>query len=194
MVDKKEEILIRKLIEGDEFAYQVIYNTYYTRLYNFALYYLNDEEKAKDVVHDVMAFLWEQCDKLAGIKSFSSWLFSVTKNQCLKKIDSLKVREKHRDYLKYRQLKIMQSALNELDTSPIAFDEINRIIEQTLKALSPRCRHVFELSRYENKKNREIAEELNISEKAVEAHITRSIKTFKKALKDYLPFVLFLLG
>jgi RNA polymerase sigma-70 factor (ECF subfamily) len=64
--------------------------------------------------------------------------------------------------------------------------EIEQIINDTLEKLPPRCREIFILSRMEGKKNAEVASIFNISEKAVEAQITKALKVFKIALKDYL--------
>ena len=83
--------------------------------------------------------------------------------------------------------------LSSIEPSAFVFEEIERIIQQTLDELPPQCRKVFLLSRFEEKKNREIAEELNISVKVVEKHITKGLRIFKVALKDYLPFVAYLL-
>ena len=193
MKSDNESGILQKLAEGDQFSFGLVFNIYHQRLYSFALHYLNDEESSKDIVQDVFSTIWEDHAKFIGVKNLSSWLFSLTRNLCLKKIDHLKVIHKHSDILKYRQLNIVQASLNELDTSPVIFDEINKIVNQTLEKLSPQSRQIFELSRFQNKKNREIAEELNISQKTVEAHITKTLKDFKKSLKNYLPFILFLL-
>lgn len=193
MENLKEKELIKKLSEGDKVSFGILFNVYYKRLSSFALYYLNDKESAEDVIQDIFSIIWERHEELNEVHNLSSWLFSMTKNQCLKKIDHLKVRQKHSDYLKYRELEITQSALSDLDTSSITFDEINSIINKTLKSLSPQARRIFEMSRFENKKNREISVELNISIKTVEANMTKSLKVFKNSLKHYLPFVLYLL-
>ncbi|MEL7588592.1 MAG: RNA polymerase sigma-70 factor [Prolixibacteraceae bacterium] len=187
MKDFHEREILQKLAEGDQFSFGLVFHIYHSRLYHFAFHYLNDEESAKDVVQDVFSAIWEDRAKLADVKNLSSWLYSVTKNLCLKKIDQLKVKQKHSDFLKYRQLTVIQLSLNELDTSPVIFDEMTRIIDHTLEKLSPQSRRIFELSRYEHKKNAEIASELNISIKTVEAGITRALKDLRKALRHYLP-------
>lgn len=187
MKNLNEHEIVQKLAEGDQFSFRLVFHLYHSRLYHFAFHYLNDEESAKDVVQDVFSVIWEDRAKLADVKNLSSWLYSVTKNLCLKKIDQMKVNQKHSDFLKYRQLTVIQLSLNELDTSPVIFDEMTRIIDQTLEKLSPQSRLIFELSRYEHKKNAEIASELNISVKTVEAGITRALKDLRKALRHYLP-------
>ena len=193
MKQYSEKELLQNLAAGEESSFEILYDTYYKRLYHFALHYLNDEELSKDIVQDVFSITWEDHRKFENVSNVSSWIYTLTKNQCLKKIDRLKVKQKHADILKYRQLNIIQNALTDLDTSPVIFDEINAIVNHTLSALSPQSRQIFEMSRFENMKNREIAEKLDISQKSVEAHITKALKHLKKALKNYLPFVILLL-
>lgn len=183
--------LLQKLAAGDSLAFAQLVNVYHEHLLHFSMHYLNDREQARDVVQDVFSVIWEDHRKLGKINNLSSWLFTLTKNQCLKKIEHIKVRQKHSDMLRYRQLDIVQSSLNELDTSPVIFNEINTIILQTLDKLSPQNKRIFEMSRFNNMKNREIAEELNISVKTVEAGITKSLKLLRPALQQYLPIVFF---
>ncbi|WP_321996582.1 RNA polymerase sigma-70 factor [Draconibacterium orientale] len=183
--------LLQKLAAGDSLAFAQLVNVYHEHLLDFSMHYLNDREQARDVVQDVFSVIWEDHRKLGKINNLSSWLFTLTKNQCLKKIEHIKVRQKHSDMLRYRQLDIVQSSLNELDTSPVIFNEINTIILQTLDKLSPQNKRIFEMSRFNNMKNREIAEELNISVKTVEAGITKSLKLLRPALQQYLPIVFF---
>ncbi|MGQ7869235.1 RNA polymerase sigma-70 factor [Sunxiuqinia sp. sy24] len=186
-----EKELLLKLSGGDQLAYGVVFKLYYDRLFYFALHYLNDNEMARDVVQDVFSCIWEDYARFSEIKNLSSWLHTLCKNQCLKKIEHIKVIQKHADALKYSQLLITQGALSELDTSPVAFNEISHIIDKTLEQLPKQTRRIFEMSRNENKKNREIAEELNISLKTVEANITKTLKLLRKSLRHYLPLVFF---
>ena len=192
MISVNESEILKGLASGDKFAFGMVFNIYHVRLYYFAFHYLNDEESSKDVVQDVFSAIWEEHTKFSDVRNLSSWLYTLTKNLCLKKIDHLKVTQKHSGILEYRQLAAVRSSLNELDTSPVIFEEINTIIQQTLVKLSPQSRKIFELSRFENKKNKEIAQELGISQKTVEAHLTKALKELRKALKNYLPLFLFL--
>lgn len=146
---------------------------------------------SEDVIQDVFASVWEDHEKFHNVNNLSSWLFTMTKNQCLKKIEHLRVRQKHINNLQFRQLNLVHDSLTHLDTSPLIFDEVNLIIKQTLAKLPPQTRLIFEMSRFEEKKNREIAEELNISIKTVEAGITKTLKLLRPALKHYLPVVFF---
>ncbi|MCL3779280.1 RNA polymerase sigma-70 factor [Prolixibacteraceae bacterium JC049] len=188
-----ETELVRKLSEGDRMAYGVVFKLYYDRLFHFSLHYLNDSEASRDVVQDVFTNIWEDCAKFSEVRNLSSWLYTACKNNCLKKLDHLKVIQKHADALKYRQLQLAQNSLFDLDTSPVTFSEINSIINNVLEQLPEQTRKIFVLSRYENKKNREIAEELKISTKTVEANMTKALKLFRKSLSNYLPIAAFMI-
>jgi len=189
MSNLSEIDLLQNLAKGDSLAFNQVVRVYHERLLHFSMHYLNDRVYAKDIVQDVFLIVWENHQKFSEVRNLSSWMFSLTKNQCLKKIDYLKVRLNYSNDLLHRQLELAQSSLNQLDTTPLIFDEISTIINQTLAKLSPQSRNIFEMSRFQNKKNREIAEELHISLKTVESNITKSLKLLRPVLKDYLPFV-----
>jgi len=189
-IDNKEIVL--KIISGDEVSFEHIYHFYYHRLSYFAKQYLLDTELAKNIVQDVFTELW---DKRKGLKydtNLNAWLFTVTKNKSLKAISQLKSQQNYDNYLKIRQLDVNQKSLAEFDTSNFVFEELQEQLKISLQKLSPACRRVFEMSRFEDKKNREIAEELNLSIKTVEAQISKALKTLKTDLKDYIPLIYFL--
>jgi len=183
--------LIKSLALGDKMAFAQVVEVYQQRLLNFSFHYLNNIEMAKDVIQDVFASVWEDHEKFQHVNNLSSWLYTMTKNQCLKRVEHLRVRQKHINNLQFRQLNLIHDSLSNLDTSPLIFDEVNTIIKQTLAKLPLQTRQIFEMSRFEEKKNREIAEELNISIKTVEAGITKALKLLRPALKHYLPVVFF---
>jgi RNA polymerase sigma-70 factor (ECF subfamily) len=78
------------------------------------------------------------------------------------------------------------------ERSSLIEQELEDKLNEVLNRLPDRCREIFKLSRFENKKNREIAEELDISVKAVEKQISKALATIRTEMKDYLPLMLFL--
>jgi RNA polymerase sigma-70 factor (ECF subfamily) len=93
-----------------------------------------------------------------------------------------------------RELDFRISSLESCDPIELFSDEMNSIIKKTMNELDEQTKRIFYKSRYENKTNREIAEELGISIKTVEFHITKALKLFRARLKDYLPFLVLLLN
>lgn len=185
--------LLELLNKKNEGAFEVLFNIYYPRLVYFAKEYVPSED-AMGLVQEAFVSFWEKNPSIISEPQLQSYLYTSVKNNCLMFLRREKIKKKYADEAKLTiQNQVYRSALEQLDTSVIAFQEIEEIIEKTLADLPQRCREVFKLSRFEGKKNPEIAEELDISIKAVEANITRAIKVFRTSLKDYLPLVAYLL-
>jgi RNA polymerase sigma-70 factor (ECF subfamily) len=68
--------------------------------------------------------------------------------------------------------------------------ELEGIIQESISNLPPKTREVFIKKRFENKKNAEIAQEMGVSLKAVEAHITKALRILKTKLSDYLSLII----
>jgi RNA polymerase sigma-70 factor (ECF subfamily) len=186
-----ETQLIEKIKNDDDAAFKVIYNKYFPRLYYFIYEFIGLDDLTENVVQDTFATFWEKRHTFRDNINISSYLFSVAKNNCLYRLRGQRYKQRLfvSDSSGNMELEQNLKALNSVDTSVLVFYEIEQIIEKTLEELPPQCKKVFMLSRFEGMKNKEIAEELHITTKAVEGHITRSLKVFRSALKDYLPLV-----
>lgn len=184
-----EAKLIEKIKSGDDVAFKVIYNKYFPRLYYFIREFIGMDDLTENVVQDTFATLWEKRRTLREDVNISSYLYSVAKNNCLYRLRDQRYQQRFfvSGSPDSKELAQNLKALDSVDTSVLAFHEIEQIIEKTLEELTPQCKRVFMLSRFEGMKNREIAEELHITVKAVEGHMTKSLKIFRTALKDYLP-------
>lgn len=179
---------------GDEAAFKVIYNKYVPRLYFFIHEYIPQTDIVENIVQDTLLALWYKRSTLSDNTNLSAWLFTVAKNNCLSKLRDSKYRTKMFDSSDPGELERRANldALMSLDTSDLTFSEIEKIIRETMDQLPPQCRNVFYLSRFEGRKNKEISEELNISVKAVEGHISKALKLFRENLKEFIPLVAFL--
>ena len=188
-----EQQLFERLRNDDEVAFRVIYKNYSSRLYYFVLEFIPLKEAAEDIVQDTFVTLWNRRKELKDNTKLASYLFTGAKNNALYRLRDKKYRQKlFPDSINASEINLNTDALTAVDTSAFAFQEIEQIMRATLRSLPPQCRKVFELSRFQKMKNKEIAEELNISVRTVEGHISKGIKALKTALKDYLPLVAFL--
>ena len=190
---KNEQQLFEGLKNSDEAAFRVIYRNYSSKLYYFVLEFIPIKDAAENIVQDTFVTLWSRRKELKDNTNLASYLFTGAKNNALYRLRDKKYRQKlFSNAMDVSELNLNADALATVDTSSFAFEEIEQIIQETLNSLPPQCRKVFELSRFREMQNKEIAEELNISVRTVEGHISKGIKTFKIALKDYLPLVAYL--
>ncbi len=151
-----------------------------------------DDEAARDMVQDVFVKLW--ADQSITIKqSLNALLFTMIRNSCLQYLEKQKVRNK---YFESAKLKLQEEELRFYmdERTSLIEQELEYKLNEVLNSLPDRCRQIFVMSRFDNKKNKEIAEELDISVKAVEKQITKALATIRSEMKDYLPLLLFLSG
>ena len=171
--------------------FEELFNQYSKPLFYYAAKFVEDEA-ARDIVQDIFAKLWS--DQKITIKlSLNSFLFTMVRNSCLQQLEKQKVRNK---YLESTKLKLQEEELQFYmnEKTSLIEQELETKLNEVLNSLPDRCKQIFMMSRFENKKNKEIAEELDISVKAVEKQITKALATIRFEMKDYMPLLIFLSG
>jgi RNA polymerase sigma-70 factor (ECF subfamily) len=173
-------------------SFNAIYTAYYRKSFLFVKSYVHDELVAEDIVSESLIKLWERM-KSQPVEHVSSYLFTILKNSALDHLKHEAIERKAfkslNDHLT-REHEIRISVLQASDPNEIFSAEIQQIIQSTLANLPDKSRKVFEMSRYQNKSNKEIAEVFNISVKGVDYHIALTIKALRISLKDYLPLII----
>lgn len=183
--------------EIQSFDFENIYITYFSRLKMFALEYVLSEEDAKNIVQDVFISLWEKKEQLPYDTNIVSYLFVSTKNRCTNHIRHRVVMQEaankiQEEYQLTLQLKL--ASLEQLDHALFAEPDLEEIVTNAIQALPPKCREIFIKNKLKGKKQKDIAKEMNISVKTVEAQMSIAYKKMKEELKEYFPLLLFLLG
>ncbi len=172
--------LITRFIEGDKTAINDLYEEYSPRLYSFAMAYLKSESEVLDIVQEVFVNLWINRNKLKKDSNLEAYLFTVAKNTVIS-IFRKKISEKK--YLETLKSKIVT---NSIDTeSQINYNLLSEEVKKLVDQLPSQRKRIFKLSKEKGYTNKMIAEELNISVKTVEDHITKARKFLKENLKDY---------
>lgn len=174
--DEKLSIL---LFEGDTCAFEEIFNRYWLKLYAAAFKRVKSREVAEEIIQDLFTLLWTKRETIQIHTSLAAYLFTSVRYMVFNHIQKNIVRENYKDSFQTANIFCDNST-----EETVFLNELIRNIEKEVKYLPPQCRSVFELSRKENKTNREIAEVLGISEKTVEGHLTKAIKQLKGGLTD----------
>lgn len=159
----------------DKIQFEQLFKSHFQYLVNYGVQYVQDSNTAEDIVQKVFITLWEKRTSINPNQSVKSYLFTAVRNKCLNYI---------RDNKKYRSqvldLDCGEFDIIEEETAPQ--EELKQQIEHALNQLPDKCRKVFELSRLHNLKYKEIANELDISVKTVEAHMSKALKTLRTLL------------
>jgi RNA polymerase sigma-70 factor (ECF subfamily) len=181
--------VIRK-IGWDVKEFERIFHRLQPRLYAYCCKYIDDTEQAKDIVQECFVNLWDNHAEITV--SYSSYLFRAVHNRCISHFRSLKI---HTDYETSVKQKLKEIEIHPETPYPLTelyLKEINELLQHCVEKLPEKCRLVFMMSRYQGMKSQEIADELGISIRTVDAQIYHALKIIKEELRDYLPLVVLL--
>jgi len=173
----REKQIALKVIEGNHDAFAQLYDLYAERIYYFALRFMISKEDAENVTQEVFVKLWETRDRIDVNLSLSSYLFTIARNTIFnihrKRVNEIAYLEHLSTYLESNHVRL---------ENEIIFRDIQEQLERIINDLPPQRKKVFDLSRKQGLSHKEIAEQLNISEKTIETHIRLALKTLREGL------------
>ena len=175
-----DEILTKLLKADDETAFKEIYTRYWKPLFTSAYYRIGSKETAKELVQNLFLHLWEKRHSLSII-NIENYLQTAIKNRVINYIETTLLQRKYQQHIRAT----LSSQSTETEAT-IQYNDLYHAFEEALQQLPQKTRDVFKLSRLEHWSVQEIALHLNISEKAVEYHITSSLKALRLNLKDFM--------
>ena len=161
----------------------------------YAYSYIRDHTVSEDLFMEAVILLWKNRACFRPDSNIDALLLTILKNKCLDHLrhehNRINVAGKVKD-LYQRELELRINTLEHTDPDKIFSEDIQQIVEDTLRTLPDQSRQIFEMSRYQHLSNKEIAEALGMSVKTVEFHISKCLKVLRINLKDYL-YILVLL-
>ena len=172
--DNTDFQLVSNIIRGDIKSFDVLFERYYPLLFTFVLRMLKDREAAEDITQECFIKLWLYRDRLKPELPVKNILYKIIRNSCL-------------DYFRSKK-EVLKSLVSSLGTEltdsakadeMLSYHQTNDILLRQVSQFPEKRRTVFEMSRYLNMSNRDIAERLNISERTVEKHIQLALRDLR---------------
>ena len=170
--------LLGDFVKGEHSAFEILFKAYYPDVCQYIIPVIRDRNVVEDIVQATFLNLWEKRALIPPEINFRSYLLRAAYNTALNYIKHQKVIA---NYVAEKQMNIKKSFV----THQPDFELSNRI-KEAVDDLPLPCRKVFRLSREEGLKYDEIASQLGISKKTVEARMGKALKLLRGRLKDYL--------
>ncbi len=181
--EESDADLMRRVVEGDERAFGALMRRHKEAVYRVARRQLGDAEEAFDIVQQVFVSAWRNAERYDPARSLPAWLFAITVNAC-------------RDQRRRRAVRSFFFRAAPLDGPGAAqvADEAERIdarterrealqrVEAAIAALPEALREAFLLYAMEGLSQKEAAEALRVSPKAVETRVARARRLIKAQL------------
>lgn len=196
MCSVKDNQLNIRLKEGNPTAFEELFKQTYSRMLGYCSLFINDRAQANDLVQDCFMRLWEKRQTIDPRQSVESLLFVMLRNRCLNHL-----RDQKNDLTDQKISIPGENELQHLYQLDFTGREEKSLEEQLIEAiresveeLPEKRKLVFIKAKVEGKKNKEVAEELGISVKAVEKHLHQAKEQIRKEMLAKFPLLSILIA
>jgi RNA polymerase sigma-70 factor (ECF subfamily) len=174
--------LTRRMAEGDELAYRTFYDAYFNRLSRYLLVVTaGDEDAAREALQSALVRVVRHVKVFHSEVVFWSWLTVLARSALSDQ------NRRRRRYLAFLDRFTWHSRTEQMPAEdPQADVRLGALLESSLEALPFDERRLLEAKYSARRSVREIAEELNLSEKAVESRLVRIRHKLKTAMLEGL--------
>ena len=174
------ELLSMLTNEDNKPAFSELYNRYWNKLFGAAYKRLKSVEAAEEIIQDIFTDLWFRRRELNIKSELPVYLFSAVRYRVINYM--------HKQAVKNSFEVKGACAYSDLDNSTeetVIANDLKGRIEKHVQLLPDKCRQVYQLSRDQYQSNKDIAQQLSISEKTVENQITKALKRLRTSLNSF---------
>lgn len=174
VIKDQDIVLFERVAQGNELAFNTIFDKYYTELCEFSYYIVKNKESAEEIVADLFANIWIKRGSYSVDQNLKGYLMRSTKNRTISYMRKKKIEVLSLDDVSFAYAESESNPEKELISK-----ESSSSIEQILNYVPEKSRLVFKMHRFENLKYREIADILEVSHKTVEKHMGKALKILR---------------
>jgi RNA polymerase sigma-70 factor (family 1) len=176
--------LFELMAQGDHVAFGTIYNRYWKRLLHYALQKTGDSMEAENMVQDVFVSLWKRRAELTFSGDLSRYLTVSVKYRVIKLFHKQHVRRLYEDEL------LAGDLLDDSTREYLDLAELQKQLEHLVNALPKKAQLIYRMNKESDMSHREIADQLDMNEKAVNTQLVRARKTLRVGLNFFLHSIL----
>ncbi|MDR1723313.1 MAG: RNA polymerase sigma-70 factor [Tannerella sp.] len=177
-----DDILIfNKIKLGDVKTFETVFRSYYASLCLYSSSITGRTDVAEDMVQDVFYNIWKNRESLQIKLSMKNYLYGAVRNHSIRYIEQLALQKRHIEETLHETGSGTEPSPQEL----LEYDELEGLINRILNKLPERCRLIFKMHRFGGKKYKEIADELSVSIKTVEADMTKAYCILQKDVEKF---------
>lgn len=178
MID--DNTLLNELAEGDELAFNKLFETYKDKIFNYLFKITKSSEVSEEMVIDIFVKIWVGRELMNQVQNFESFLHKVAYH---KAIDFLRVVSRHARLKKAYTDRILNEP-ERLADDLIIDEEDRQILQKAIQQLPPQRKLIYMLSREQGLSHNQIASALNLSKNTVKNSVMAATKSISKFLQD----------
>ena len=186
-ISYSDEQLVAFVREGNEDAFAELFRRHWDNVYKMIYSRIKRRPETEGMAQDIFMKFWDKRSELL-IENFSAYLYTCVKHRCINYIESKITRKRHWD-----RYKAFLPQHDDSTDKAIALNDLREALEKGLNHIPNKSKMIFRLNRLEGQSVKEIAGQMNLSEKAIQYHLTRSVKELRLYLKEFLSLATLLL-
>ncbi|MBO9632769.1 MAG: sigma-70 family RNA polymerase sigma factor [Chitinophagaceae bacterium] len=167
--------LFSLIADGDEAAFEQLYNLYLPELYPVVFNIVRSELLVKDIIQEVFLYLWMDREKLNGVDQPRHWIFKITYNRAYSWLKKQITRQRAALELQSEQQDQQENTTEEA----LSFSEATKLVQEAINSLPAKSQQIYRLSRETGLKPAAIAQQLGMDVQVVKNSLYRSGKTLK---------------
>ncbi|MDO9680140.1 MAG: RNA polymerase sigma-70 factor [Bacteroidales bacterium] len=173
--------LFKKIKEGNIETFEKVFKENYSPLLYFSAGITGRIDVAEEIIQELFYQIWKEREKINILSSLKGYLYSAVRNRSLQYCERLRNENIYKESIK-------AAPLSSSENSPqdnLEAGELEGIIRQTMDKMPERRLKIFKMHRFENRRYSEIAENLSVSVKTVEAEMSKALKSLRKDIEYY---------
>lgn len=171
---------LAQIQQGNRTALKAVFDQQYEQVCKVIFRFVQDPGLSEDLAQEVFVRFWQKRESIQVDSNLAAYLKRMAVNEALGYM-----RKKSRYQADELPLHLPGKQAAAADES-LETHELSENIQRAIQSLPPRCRTIFQLSRFEELSYREIAEKLDISIKTVENQMGKALKILRQELGGYL--------
>jgi RNA polymerase sigma factor (sigma-70 family) len=175
--------------EGSRDSFSLIYEKYFSGLYNYGRKFSRNSELVEDCIQDLFVKLWQNRDNIGETQSVKNYLYKSLRNTIFSRLN------------KVENIEIDEDFINELDfnleISPETFmiegehsQQMKMKLEKALDSLTSRQKEAVFLRFFEELTYEEVARLMKITIKALYKIMARALESLRETFRSLLVFLL----
>jgi RNA polymerase sigma-70 factor (family 1) len=178
-----EELLFKRVREGDERSFEMLFRKYYPCLSSYATVFVKCDDLARELVHETFIKIWERRDSIIVESSFKSYIYRSVHNNCINFLKKSRyLSEKNEvvrdEILKQHEINMYYFDQESLDR--LLPDDFEAAFSRGLSKLPDQCREIFVLCRDDKLSYQEVADRLGISVNTVKTQMKRALSKLRE--------------
>jgi len=165
----------------NEEQFAEIFNQYWKKILSYCISYTHDKELSLEIVQEIFCSLWERRASLTIHVNIGHYLFRAAKLQIAAHYRTQRIRTGH-DVQRQHTFEESENTTEE----SIYLKELYSFVQHKVEALPQRCQEVYTMSRNKGMTIPQIAQLLALSEKTVEAHLSKALRTLREKVRFFI--------